>query len=121
MPNRDDIIEAVRTHCRAESALDKDTWLALFADDIVIEDPVGLRTTRGIEAVSTDFWASVENARPRIELLEDVIVCGQEAVAILSAEINSEAGRITIAPIVVNFVYDEAGKVRRLRSFMNYG
>lgn len=121
MPSREHIVEAINTHCRAESALDKPTYMALFAEDIVIEDPVGVNTTRGIEAVATDFWASVEKAQPQLKLLEDVIVCGNEAIAILEAEINHEGGRVTISPIVVNFVYDEAGKVRHLRSFMNYG
>lgn len=121
MPSRDHIVAAIGTHCRAENARDKETWLALFADDIVVEDPVGINTTRGIEALGTDFWASVERAEPKLELLEDVIVCGNEAIAILSAEINQDGGRIMLKPIVVNFVYNEAGKVRHLRSFLNYG
>jgi hypothetical protein len=121
MPSREHIIEAINTHCRAENTLDKDTYIALFADDIVIEDPVGVNCTRGIEAVASDFWASVERARPQLKLLQDVIVCGNEAIAMIEAEINHEGGRVTISPIVVNFVYDNAGKVRHLRSFMNYG
>lgn len=121
MPDREHIVAAINTHCRAESALDKETWMALFADDIVVEDPVGVNTTRGIEALGTDFWASVERAEPKLELLEEIIVCGNEAIAILSAEINHDGGRMMLKPIVVNFVYNEAGKVRQLRSFMNYG
>lgn len=121
MPSREHIVEAISTHCRAENALDKETYLALFADDVIIEDPVGVNTTRGFEALATDFWASVVKAEPQLKLLEDVIVCGNEAIAILEAEINHDGGRITIAPIVVNFVYNDAGKVRHLRSFMNYG
>ena len=121
MPSREHIVKAINTHCRAESELDKQAYLALFAEDIVIEDPVGVNTTTGFEALERDFWASVENAEPKLKLLQDVIVCGNEAIAILEAEINHEGGRVTISPIVVNFVYDEAGKVRHLRSFMNYG
>jgi hypothetical protein len=121
MPSREHIVEAINTHCRAENTLDKQTYMGLFADDIVIEDPVGLTTTTGIKAVGTDFWASVKNAQPKLKLLEDVIVCRNEAIAILSAEINHDGDRVTISPIVVNFVYNDAGKVRHLRSFMNYG
>ena len=121
MPSREHIVEAVHTHCRAENDLDKAAWLALFADDAVVEDPVGLSTTRGIEALATTFWASVEAARPKLELLQEVIVCGDEAVAVLSAEIDMDGQRQVVAPIAVHFVYDEAGKVRQLRAFMNYG
>jgi hypothetical protein len=121
MPSREQIVAAIETHVRAENSLDKKTYLDLFADEIVIEDPVGISTIRGIEAVATDFWASVERARPKLTLRDEVIVCGNEAIAILSAEINHDGERITIAPIVVNFIYDDAGKVRHLRSFMNYG
>ena len=121
MPSREHIVEAINTHCRAENTLDKETYIALFADDIVIEDPVGVTTTTGIEAVARDFWASVENAQPKLKLLEDAIVCGNEAIAILEAEINHDGGRVTISPIVVHFTYNDAGKVRSLRSFMKYG
>ena len=121
MPSRDHILKMIATHCRAENDLDKETYIALFADDVVIEDPVGVNTTTGIEAVARDFWASVENAEPKLKQLHDPIICGNEAIAFIEAEINHEGGRVTISPIVVNFVYDEAGKVCRLRSFMNYG
>ena len=121
MPSREHILEAIATHIRAENALDKEAYLALFADDIVIEDPVGVNTTRGFEALERDFWASVVNAQPRLKQLHDPIVCGNEAIAFIEAEINHEGGRVTISPIVVHFTYDEAGKVRSLRSFMNYG
>ena len=121
MVNRKHIIEAVRTHLRAESALDKAEWLALFSEKAVIEDPVGLATWCGITEIRSQFWANVERAQPKLELLEDVIVCGNEAIAVLSAEINRDDARVTVSPIVVNFQYDDKGKVARLRSFIDYG
>lgn len=121
MPTREDILDAISTHVRAENALDKPTYMALFAEDIVIEDPVGVNTTTGITAVAKDFWASVESAQPKLKQFRDPIVCGNEAIAFIEAEINHEGGRVTISPIIVHFTYNEAGKVCRLRSFMNYG
>jgi steroid delta-isomerase len=121
MPTREHILDMIATHCRAENDLDKDTYIALFANDVVIEDPVGVNTTTGIAAVASDFWASVLNAEPKLKQLHDPIICGNEAIAFIEAEINHDGGRVTISPIVVNFVYNEAGKVCRLRSFMNYG
>jgi steroid Delta-isomerase len=121
MPSRKHILEAIATHVRAENALDKPTYMALFAEEIVIEDPVGVNTTTGITAVAKEFWASVESAQPKLNQLQDPIVCGNEAIAFIEAEINHEGGRVTISPILVHFTYNEAGKVRHLRSFMNYG
>jgi hypothetical protein len=53
-------------------------------------------------------------------LLDDLIVCGNEAIAIESAEIDQDGQQRTF-PIVANYVFDDAGKVRHLRSFFNYG
>jgi hypothetical protein len=87
MNDRDALVETVETHCRTLTAQDKDGWLRIWADDAVLEDPVGVDTFRGIELLSTTFWALVELTRPlRIAPREDVIVCGNEAIAILSAE-----------------------------------
>jgi steroid delta-isomerase len=115
------MINAIETACRAENELDRETWLNLFAEDAVVEDPVGVNTERGIDALATNFWSSVERARPNIRLLDDVIVCGTEAIAIVSAKIDQDGQPRTFQPIVVNYVFDETGKVRQLRSFFDYG
>lgn len=118
---RERMVAAVTTHCRAESAGDKDAWVSLFADDIVIEDPVGSGAIyRGIAEVSGTFWQQAQRARPRVQLIEDVIVCGNEAVAMLAAEIGPDDARLKIAPIVAIFTFDEDCKVTGLRSFFNY-
>lgn len=119
--DKERMVAAIETHCRAETVRDKATWLTLFAEDIVIEDPVGLSTFRGLDALATDFWEGVERARPQVALTDEVIVCGTEAVARLAAEIDHGGQRVTISPIVALFVFDDAGKIRRLRAFMNYG
>jgi steroid delta-isomerase len=114
------ITDTIEAACRAENELDKETWLKLFADDAVVEDPVGVTTTRGIEALARDFWSSIEQARPKIRLLDGVIVSGREAIAIVSAEIDHDGKRRVFEPIVVNYAFNDAGKVRHLRSFFNY-
>ena len=118
---RERMVEVVKTHCRAESSGDKQAWVNLFADDIVIEDPVGSGAIyRGIAEVSGTFWSAAQRAKPQVQLTDDVIVCGNEAVAMLTAEIDINGVRQKIAPIVAIFTFDEAGKVSQLRSFFNY-
>jgi hypothetical protein len=49
-----DVHDVVRSSPAAVAAHDKASWIALFDDDYVIEDPVGWRTVRG-EDISS-FW-----------------------------------------------------------------
>ena len=39
--------QAILDHVRHWNAMDKDVWLALFADDVVYEDPPGTVASRG--------------------------------------------------------------------------
>ena len=121
MPDRETMIAAVKTHIRGESEGDKQAWVKIFADDIVIEDPVGSGGIyRGIAVVGTTFWDQAQRANAKLQLLEDVIVCGNEAVAILKAEIGPAGARRTLSPIVGHFTFNEAGKVAGLRAFFDY-
>ena len=121
MPDRETMIAAVKTHIRGESEGDKEAWVKIFADDIVIEDPVGSGGIyRGIEVVSTTFWDQAQRAGAKLKQLEDVIVCGNEAIAIIEAEIGPADGRRTISPIVGHFTFNEAGKVSQMRAFFDY-
>lgn len=47
MVTRDDVLEVVHASPRAVGAHDRAGWIGLFADDYVIEDPVGSRPVRG--------------------------------------------------------------------------
>jgi len=116
---RERMVAAIEESYRAEVALDKEAWLGFFAADATVEDPVGVTTIHGIEELAKEFWPNVERARPELHLLDDVIVSGNEAIAILSATIGPDGQRQQLAPIVVHYVFDETGKVRQLRSFFN--
>lgn len=119
MPDRDHIVEAIKTYYRAETEKDRAAWLALFAENIVHEDPVGVATRTGLEGVG-QLWEMVEGADVDLRLLEDVIVCGNEAVAIMASETGPAGARRKTAPIVDHFVFDEAGKITNVRAFYKY-
>ncbi len=121
MPDRETMIAAVKMHIHGESTGDREGWLKIFAEDIVIEDPVGSGGIyRGIAVVGTTFWGQAQRAGAKLQLLEDVIVCGNEAVAILKAEIGPADSRRTLSPIIGHFTFNEAGKVAGLRAFFDY-
>lgn len=121
MADREAMIEAVQTHLRASTEGDFEQWRKIWSDDAVIEDPVGYGLYRGMEEISTKFWPQSRNASPRLTLLEDVIVCGHEAIAIMSAEVGAEDARRVLQPVVDHFTFNEAGQITGMRAFFNFG
>ena len=119
MLNRDSVVEAIKTYCRAENERDKQAWIGLFADNIVHEDPVGVSTNTGIDALQR-FWDRILASNVDLRLLEDVIVCGNEAIAIMGCETGPATARRKTAPIVDHFIFNDAGKITNVRAFYKY-
>jgi steroid Delta-isomerase len=116
MLDRNRIVEAILEYCRAESEKDKRAWLGLFSDRIVHEDPVGSVPNRGT-AMLSKFWDGFQQANVKTDVVRPVIVCGNEAVAIMRCEAGPPHSRIVIDPIVDHFVFDEDGKIVGVRVF----
>jgi steroid delta-isomerase len=53
--DRNQIIAAIETHCRALTDRNKEAWLGIWAEDAVLEDPVGFDAYRGLESLSRVF------------------------------------------------------------------
>ncbi|MCK8672849.1 nuclear transport factor 2 family protein [Rhodococcus sp. HM1] len=107
----------------AASARRKDEWLALFAEDGCVEDPVGPsgfdpegKGHRGRDAISAFYDMTIANTEKLEFLIDDVLVCGDECV-------NIGTIRTTLAGTVIDaegvFVYrtDGDGKIASLRAF----
>ncbi len=121
MANEDAIVSAIKSHCRTLSNHDKEGWLALWADDTVLEDPVGVDTYRGLNSLRTTFWQLIEELTPmKLWLERDVIICGQEAIAILHGVVTREGSLRKVGPIVDHFVFGGDGKIKSMRAFWKY-
>jgi len=48
--------QAIFDHVRHWNAMDKDAWLALFAEDVVYEDPPGTVASQGKQVMSDHAW-----------------------------------------------------------------
>jgi len=121
MVSRARIIASIERHCQALTANDKGAWLTIWANDVVIEDPVGVSRYEGLDAVSTALWREIEAISPLTLWLEnEVIVCGNEAIAILMAEVSSDGGRRKVGPIIDHFVFGADGKIIQMRAFWKY-
>ena len=77
--------------------------------------------TRGIESLRTSFWKLVTDLSPmKLWLERDVIVCGNEAIAILQGVVTREGSLQHVGPLVDHFTFNDAGKISMMRAFWKY-
>lgn len=121
MIERNVIVDAIEAYCRAQTEKDHALWQTLFADDVFHEDPVGVRQNTGKANITGPFWEEIVRNDVSIWLTDRIIVCGNEALAIMACEIGPEGARRKLAPVVDQFVFDDSGKMTSVRGFYNLG
>lgn len=107
----------------AVAARDKDAWLANFAADGIVEDPVGPSMFdeagvghRGAQQLS-EFWDKTIGSTEKIDFVFDrEIICGDE-VAYIGKIVTHIGGHITEAEGVFTYKADADGKLAALRAF----
>jgi hypothetical protein len=119
MPKAEQMVESIRTYCRAETEGDKQAFMGLFADKVLHEDPVGV-AVRHDRAGLDELWSMAQAGNVELWLDDDVIVCGGEAMAIMRCRVGPADNRREIGPIIDHFVFDEAGRITSVRSFYKY-
>ena len=115
--------ELAETSLRLTKEGDRDGWLALFTDDAVVEDPVGVSPfdggvggNRGKEAIAR-FRDNVISRMEDFEYeIERVYVCGDEAAAVVTFHITSGGHKMDM-DVVNIYTTDGKGKLTSLRSF----
>jgi ketosteroid isomerase-like protein len=119
MTDRTIIVAAIEEYCRVQSEQDAAGWAALYAEDVIYEDPVGIRRMEGKADVIGCVWDDIVRNRVRIWLTDRVIVCGNEALAIMACEMGPVEARRHLAPVVDQFRFDESGLIVSVRGFYN--
>jgi len=56
----------------------------------------------------------------KLWLERDVIVCGNEAIALLHGVVTREGALRKVGPIVDHFTFNEDGKIKMMRAFWKY-
>ncbi|AQA06249.1 ketosteroid isomerase [Mycobacterium sp. MS1601] len=103
-------------------ARDKKAWLELFADDAIVEDPIGPshfdpegRGHRGKEAISAFFDMAI--APSELEFFfRDSYVCGNEEANVGHIVITAQGYRVTAEGVFTYRVNDD-GKITALRAY----
>lgn len=119
MPDRAAMVATIEAYCEVQCTKDRNGWSALFADVVRHEDPVGFGQIRGRDDVTGAFWQHIVRNDVRIWLTNDVIVCGNEAIAIMACEVGPEENRRRMAPVVDHFVFADDGRLAEVRGFYN--
>jgi len=105
-------------------AKDREGWLGLFADDAVVEDPVGPsfidpegKGQRGKEAI-TAFYDNVISQSESLKFtIRQSLECGDEVANIGELRITLPGNQVGIVPIVNIYKVNSEGKLASLRSF----
>ena len=118
-PDNDRIASTIAEYQSTFSAGDREAWLALFADDAVVEDPVGAPPRTGRDQIAA-FWDEI-HARldeATVKMTQGPAVCGLEAA--WAFELLVRAGEHTVRlEIIDHGTFDEDGRIRSIRAFWN--
>ena len=120
MPDANSIIAAIEAHCQTLSDHDKDGWLALWAEDAILEDPVGVDTFRG-RGYPDDL---LENGRGS---QSDEALAGARHHRVRERSHRNSARRghpegsmQHVGPLVDHFTFNDAGQISMMRAFWKY-
>jgi steroid delta-isomerase len=93
--------------------------LPLFAEAAVGEDPVGAAPMVGKAALEA-FWRGGVEAGWRVRHdFQRIIVCGNEALVLFSTHLEMPGSGTADVQVYENLVFDDAGKITRLRAFFD--
>lgn len=108
------------------SAGNKDAWLGLFADDAVVQDPVGVSPLdptglghRGKEAIA-QFWDMVIAAADIDFQIVSSHPAGDECANVVHMESKFSEELIVVVDMVVVYTANDAGEVTSLKAYWDY-
>jgi steroid delta-isomerase len=107
---------AVEAHCRHWNDRDRESWSALFADDVTFDDPVGVPTKHGRDAVRDSWERSLTPGRSWRLVPERIVECGDEAAVIMRNEGDLEGRHVVVESIEI-WAVDGDGLVRAVRAY----
>ena len=110
----------------AVEAGDRDRWLAMFASDALIEDPIGPsplnpsgEPRRGIAAV-TDFYDTVIAGGEVRFAIRESYAGGDEVANVGTISVTFPDGSRSVVDGVYTYRIDDAGRLLALRAFWEF-
>ncbi len=116
MASNEQIQATVDGYVDAYARNDKDAFLALWASDGVLEDPVGTPTHVGTDALSA-FWDSARELADRIILApKQTLIAGGEAAVVIEINAHMGGGGLTMSAVDV-MKFDDDGQLTSVRAY----
>jgi len=123
MDTKHPALVAAQSSWRYVQAKDREHWLALFAPDICIEDPIGVGPTnpdgkgiRGLEAAA-HFWdRNIATSSIRIQAHES-FAAGSESAHVLTLTTSFPNGVKIVVHGIFTYRVNDAGKLTHLRGY----
>ena len=120
-------LTASQNSWRCVHAHDKEGWLALMADDVVVEDPIGQSYTnpdgnglRGKEAVAAFYDANIGPNELRVTCEETFPSSAPDEIAhILVLRTKFPNGRISTVRGAFTYKVNDAGLLTNMRGYWN--
>ena len=90
---------------------------ALFADDVVAEEPVGTPPIEGLAALKA-FWQGSRDAGWSVaNRLRRIVVNGDEACIVFESELSVPGQGSVSLEVFETLAFDGEGRIRRLRAY----
>ena len=116
---------AVRSMQAVEGG-DRDGWLALFALDAEVEDPIGPSPMnehgtprRGVGEIAEFYDTVIAGGEVRFEIRES-FACGNEVANVGTITVTFPGGARSIVDGIYTYRIDDEGRIRALRAFWEF-
>jgi steroid delta-isomerase len=113
---------SIRSMTMSEAG-DREGWLALFADDVVIEDPIGVSSFdpdgkghRGKDGIAK-FWDDVISKQPVRFTVRASYAAGSECANVGTVTTDLGGGTKAIVEGVFTYRVDDRGRIAAMRAY----
>jgi steroid delta-isomerase len=115
----DQVRAVLHDYVKAWATKDKALLLSLFAEDAILEDPVGTPPFRGHAGIGK-FWdfALSDKSRQIMPRLEEIRACGNQGILRFTMEVRlPEENKGLNLSIIEHMELNAAGKLKHVRAF----
>lgn len=119
MPTPEQMQAAVHAYVEAFDKQDPAMAAALFADDAVVEDPIGSPPKVG-QAAILEFYTQSMATGARLHLTGPIRVAAAHAAFAMQVRLNWD-GKDMAIDVIDTFAFDDAGKVTLMQAYFGPG
>ena len=120
-------LEAAQNSWRCVQAKDKEGWLALMADDVCIEDPIGVAPTNptgkglhGKAEVGEFYDKNIAKSKMVIETHESTVGGTNESAHVMTLSTTLPNGVTTRVRGIFTYRLNDEGKLANLRGYWTF-